>query len=97
MGVVRENQIVALITTMVVCGLLYLPGTDLVTSLVGVESAELLRMLGTGSRFESIARGVLDLRDLAYYASLMAVFLAAWLRDGEDAQEQDRQGLYPAE
>ena len=28
---------------------------------------------------------------------LMAVFLAAWLREGEDAQEQNDQGLYPAE
>jgi ABC-2 type transport system permease protein len=71
-----ENQIVALILTVVVCTLLYLPGTTAITSLVGVETAEFLRMLGTGSRFESIARGVLDLRDLAYYASLVAFFLA---------------------
>jgi ABC-2 type transport system permease protein len=71
-----ENQIVALIVTVAVCALLYLPGTSAITSLVGVDTAEFLRMLGTGSRFESIARGVLDLRDLAYYASLVAFFLA---------------------
>jgi ABC-2 type transport system permease protein len=71
-----ENQIVALIVTVVVCTLLYLPGTSAITSLVGADTAEFLRMLGTGSRFESIARGVLDLRDLAYYASLVAFFLA---------------------
>jgi ABC-2 type transport system permease protein len=28
---------------------------------------------GTGARFESVARGVLDLRDLAYYAGIFAV------------------------
>ena len=31
--------------------------------------------MGAGSRFESILRGVIDLRDLAYYASLTAFFL----------------------
>ena len=71
-----ENQIVALIATAVVCFLLYLPGMQALTSLVSIDTGEFLRMLGTGSRFESIARGVLDLRDLAYYVSIMAVFLS---------------------
>lgn len=71
-----DNQIVALILTALVCLLLYLPGTSQVAGLVGLESADRLRQLGTGSRFASIARGVLDLRDLAYYLSLTAVFLA---------------------
>ena len=35
----------------------------------------MLRALGTGSRFESIARGVIDFRDLLYYLSLTAFFL----------------------
>jgi ABC-2 type transport system permease protein len=34
-----------------------------------------LRAIGTGSRFESIERGVIDLRDLAYYVSLTLFFL----------------------
>ncbi|MEM6930732.1 MAG: Gldg family protein, partial [Myxococcota bacterium] len=38
-------------------------------------TAEILRGLGTGSRFESIERGVLDLRDIVYYGSLTAFFL----------------------
>ncbi len=70
-----DNQIVALIGTVLVCGLLYLPGTEIVAGLVGVETGELLRRIGSGSRFESIARGVLDLRDLAYYIGVMALFL----------------------
>ncbi len=71
-----DNPIVALIGTVLVCGLLYLPGTEIVAGLVGVETGELLRRIGSGSRFESIARGVLDLRDLAYYGGVMALFLA---------------------
>jgi ABC-2 type transport system permease protein len=70
-----ENQIVALIATMLVGALFYLPGVPMVADLFGVTGSELLRLIGTGSRFESIARGVLDLRDLAYYAALMVLFL----------------------
>lgn len=71
-----DNQMVALILTTLVCGGLYLPGTSAVVDLVGLSSADFLRSVGTGSRFASIARGVLDLRDLAYYLTLTAVFLA---------------------
>ena len=70
-----DNQIVSLIVTVVLCLLAYLPGAEPVANLVGVEAGEILRRLGTGSRFDSIARGVLDLRDLAYYGSLIALFL----------------------
>lgn len=71
-----DNQVVALMLTLVLGGLLWLVGTDGVTALFGTASAELLRALGTGSRFESIARGVIDLRDLAYYAAGTGFFLA---------------------
>jgi ABC-2 type transport system permease protein len=70
-----DNQIVALIVTALLCILFYLPGTAYVADLVGMEMGEILRLIGTGSRFESIGRGVLDLRDLAYYLSLIAIFL----------------------
>jgi ABC-2 type transport system permease protein len=71
-----DNQIVALILTCALCGLLYLPGTSAVANLAGLDTANLLRSIGTGSRFSSIARGVLDLRDLAYYLSITGVFLS---------------------
>lgn len=70
-----NNQIVALIVTVLLCGVLYVVGTSLVTGLAGGGGAELLRALGSGSRFESIERGVIDLRDLLYYLSLTAFFL----------------------
>jgi ABC-2 type transport system permease protein len=71
-----DNQIVSLMLTVVVCGALYIVGEDWITSQVGTRPAELLAALGTGARFESIQRGVLDLRDLVYYLGIIAAFLA---------------------
>ena len=70
-----DNQVVALMVTLVLGGLLWLVGTDTVTSFFTVETGERLRAFGTGSRFESIERGVLDLRDIAYYLGITAFFL----------------------
>lgn len=71
-----DNQIVALIVTALVGGLFYLVGSRGITDFVGGHLANILRALGTGSRFESIERGVIDLRDLVYYLSLTTMFLA---------------------
>lgn len=70
-----DNQIVSLITAVAVCGIFYLLGSKILTDFFGNQAGEWLRLLGTGSRFESITRGVVDLRDLYYYLSLIAVFL----------------------
>jgi ABC-2 type transport system permease protein len=80
------NQIVSLIVTAVVCGFFYLLGADLLTGFFGNNAAEFLKLLGVGSRFDAITRGVIDFRDIYYYLSLVAVFLALnvftleWLR-----------------
>ena len=71
-----DNQIVALILTALLGGLFYLAGSGGVTDFVGDAVGEILRAVGSGSRFESIQRGVVDLRDLLYYLSLTGVFLA---------------------
>ncbi|MEW6429388.1 MAG: Gldg family protein [Thermodesulfobacteriota bacterium] len=71
-----DNQIIALILTVLLCGFFYLLGSDGITTFMGTGSGELFRLLGTGSRFASIERGVLDLRDLVYYLSLTGLFLA---------------------
>jgi ABC-2 type transport system permease protein len=70
-----DNQIVSLIVTMLLGGVFYLVGSSGVTGLVGNTLGDILRAIGTGSRFESIERGVIDLRDLIYYLSLTASFL----------------------
>lgn len=71
-----DNQIVSLISAVALCGVFYLLGSTAITNFFGNNTGEWLRMLGTGSRFESITRGVIDLRDFYYYISLILVFLA---------------------
>jgi ABC-2 type transport system permease protein len=70
-----DNQIVALILTMLLCGVLYLVGSSGIVDFFGDTPGEILRAIGAGSRFESIERGVIDLRDLMYYLSLTGLFL----------------------
>lgn len=70
-----DNQIVALILTVLVGGFFYILGSADITNFMGNTMGDLFRALGTGSRFASIERGVIDLRDLVYYGSLSAIFL----------------------
>ncbi|WP_448245484.1 Gldg family protein [Thalassotalea agariperforans] len=70
-----DNQIVSLISASVLCGIFYLIGTSTLTDFFGTQMGEYMRLLGTGSRFEAITRGVIDLRDLYYYISITLIFL----------------------
>ncbi len=70
-----DNQIVALIATVLLAGLFYLVGSPGVVNFAGDQLAAVLRAIGAGSRFESIQRGIVDLRDLIYYLALTGVFL----------------------
>ncbi|MFH1466407.1 MAG: Gldg family protein [Pseudomonadota bacterium] len=93
-----DNQVVALMVTLVAGGLLYLLGSEGLVALFSDHGAAFLRSLGTGSRFDSIERGVLDLRDLAYYGSLTLVFLAAnvHLLEGARRDTQSSAGFHRA-
>nr|WP_241263058.1 Gldg family protein [Parahaliea mediterranea] len=70
-----DNPIVSLIASVALCIALYLLGSPLLTGFFEAGTADWLRALGSGSRFESIARGVVDVRDLYYYLGLTGVFL----------------------
>ena len=70
-----DNQIVSLIVTALICGTFYVLGSDALTSPFGNDGGEVLRLIGSGSRFNSIARGVIDFRDIYYYLSILGVFL----------------------
>lgn len=70
-----DNPVVAWILTALVCGVFYLIGTPTITGLFGHRVGELLMLIGSGSRFDSVTRGVLDLRDLYFYLSIVGVFL----------------------
>ena len=88
-----DNQIVSLIVSALICGAFYVAGSDALTSLFGNSGGELMRLIGSGSRFNSIARGVIDLRDIYYYLSIFGVFLVLnlysleslrWSAEGQD-------------
>jgi ABC-2 type transport system permease protein len=68
---VTDNQIVAFIGTALICGAAYLYKLFDEGSIGAI-----LRLFSTDTHFESVARGVLDLRDLAYYASITVTGLA---------------------
>jgi ABC-2 type transport system permease protein len=70
-----DNAIVSLMGSVALCGLLYFAGSDLLVGFFGGGAADVLRLLGSGSRFESITRGVIDLRDLYYYLAITVAFL----------------------
>ena len=97
-----DNQIVALILATFGCGAFYLIGSPFLVELANHQIADVLRAIGAGSRFESITRGVLDLRDLYFYASVLAVFLAlnihaveahGWAADGNARRHAARRIL----
>jgi len=71
-----DNPIVSLIGSVALCGTLYLLGSPQVTDFFDDRTGVILRLLGSGARFDSIARGIIDARDLFYYLSLVAGFLA---------------------
>ena len=94
-----DNQIVSLILATFGCGLFYLIGSPALTELASNQTADWLRAVGAGSRFESITRGVLDLGDLYFYVSVLAAFLAlnvyavdahGWAADGDKRRHLER-------
>jgi len=93
-----DSQIVSLIVACFASGIFFLIGSPLLTDLVSAQWGDLMRHLGSGSRFDAITRGVLDFRDLYYYLSLLLVFLALnvytletqrWAKDGERSRHRN--------
>jgi ABC-2 type transport system permease protein len=76
-----KNQVIAFIVSVVVCFLFMVPGMGLVQNLLtGVLPQWLvdgLASLSFQAHFDSIMKGVIDLRDLVYFALLIGVCLFA--------------------
>lgn len=70
-----ENQIVALIGSVVVIMLLLLIGHPLVLVFAPSQFVPILSFLGLATHFESICRGIIDSRDVIYYLTIIAFFL----------------------
>ena len=76
-----KNQIIAFIVAAVVCFLFTMSGLDLVLNFVRAWAPDFLvetvASLSFLTRFESITRGVVELTDLVFFASMMVVWLFA--------------------
>ncbi|WP_394749311.1 gliding motility-associated ABC transporter permease subunit GldF [Spongiimicrobium salis] len=70
-----KNQIVAFIISMVLSFLLYYGFQGLSTLIDSGSVALTIQNLGMQAHFESIARGVMDTRDLLYFMSMTLFFL----------------------
>lgn len=93
-----DSQIISLIGSTLVCGAFYLLGSSAVVELFGGGVRELLVGLGSGSRFESIIRGMVDFRDLYFYLSVTITFLvlnvyaierSKWADDGDAGRHRN--------
>lgn len=69
------NQAAAVFTALVVFFLLLIIGSPLITDQMPVALRSVFFFVSPAARFESIARGVIELRDVVYFLSLTAGFL----------------------
>jgi ABC-2 type transport system permease protein len=70
-----ENQIVAYIAGVAMTFALFVAGEDFVVMAAPAALAPLLSGAGLGARYWSIGRGVIDSRDLLYFAAVIFFFL----------------------
>jgi ABC-2 type transport system permease protein len=70
-----ENQIIALITSFLVAILLLLLDSTVVLSRLPQAIVPAIDFLGVRAHFESIERGVIDSRDILYFATITFFFL----------------------
>lgn len=81
MSAVTRNQVVAFILSVVACFIFLLSGLPMVTSLFSSWAPQLLIDAIAGlsflAHFADISRGVIDLRDLVYFALVIVFWLLA--------------------
>ena len=68
-----KNQIISFIISSFLLSILYLIGEADVLKVVPVRYHTIMEYIGLGAHYRSIARGVLDSRDVVYYLSLMLI------------------------
>jgi ABC-2 type transport system permease protein len=76
-----KSQVIAFIISVVICLLFMLAGIREVQGFLAdwlpVQAVQVLGGFSFLTRFEAISRGVLDARDVLFFASIIAVFVAA--------------------
>jgi len=74
---VTNNQILAFILSVFLCGFIY-TGFELIYSLSLFGPIDLfIQRLGMAAHYSSISRGVVDTRDILYFLSVIALFLSS--------------------
>ncbi|MCL2027913.1 MAG: gliding motility-associated ABC transporter substrate-binding protein GldG [Bacteroidales bacterium] len=77
LSAVSKNQIVAFILSVIVCGFM-LFGFDLIGGFFG-RYETFVQDLGMSVHYDSMSRGVIDIRDMAYFLGIIAIFVALTL------------------
>lgn len=76
-----RNQVIAFIMTVVVCFLFLLSGQELVLEPLGAFApqwvVDTVASMSISTHFDTIKRGVIDLRDVIYFSALIGVWLLA--------------------
>jgi len=91
MSVLTKNQIIAFILTVVVCFIFMVSGVSMVLDAFAWAPQWLVDFVAGLSfltRFEAIARGVIDLRDLIYFGAMIVLwlYLTQWALQRTKAQ-----------
>ncbi len=69
-----DNQVIAFIVSVLFCFFLFM-GFDLVAYLPGLKNIdEFVIGLGINEHYKSMSRGVIDVRDIAYFAAVVILF-----------------------
>ncbi|HAZ16512.1 MAG: ABC transporter permease [Parcubacteria group bacterium GW2011_GWA2_43_13] len=71
-----KNQIIAFLLSLLILFTLMMIGQAYVLSTLKGVMADIFRLASTSTHFESLARGVLDIRDIVYFGSLIILFLS---------------------
>ena len=81
LSALTRNQVIAFVLTVTVCFLFNVLGAGAVQAVLGdaipAEYLETLASFSLLSHFNNIVKGVIDLRDLVYYALVIGVWLTA--------------------
>ena len=71
---VTDNQVIAFIVAVLICFILFI-GFDSFAYLPGLKNLdEFVIRLGINEHYKSMSRGVLDIKDVVYFAAVVAIF-----------------------
>lgn len=70
-----KNQIIAFVLGVSACFMAFIVGADFVLAKMPASMASVMSFIGLGSHFNSIAKGVIDSKDVIYYFSFILLFL----------------------